>query len=570
MSDRLRNFTDTVIKVIGGSMKGSEFKVKKQELIFGRGQDSDVPVHDALISRHHSKITWEGGNWHVEDLNSTNGTWMMGKKIIKKSILPLRTSVRIGNTIFELFNAFSRDETLSVQLPLVTYRIQPETLTSMQAPLAGEPPKDAAKLVEEESKRLATIYKFQNRISSIFKEEELYPRLTKAVMGAIQCDTAYLLIYDLDSGHFIPMSGRKNEVELTEINKDEINSNIIDFVQENHEAVLSTGNRIGDPFQAAVAGVNTPTMSIMCVPMFGKQQLNGIIYITLTSAEKQYNENDLRLLTVLGHTAGMALENARLIEFNLKNERLVATGTTAAGLSHCIKNIIAGLDGSLNLLKMGIEASDMTLANEALLILSKNHRRLGNLALDLLNLTTDQKLNLKIIDLNDVIEELVEMLSPQLKQENILIAAEKDPSNVPLCLEADEKGLHRVILNLLTNAEQAILERIEKSGEEPPGKIIISGKFNDEKDKIIVSIADNGIGIEPEKAATLFDLFMTTKGMAGSGLGLAVSKKIVEAHIGTIYATGQKDKGCTMTFSIPVCQAGDFGTSTKAIKKIFK
>lgn len=569
MADRLRNYTDTLIKVIGGSMKGTEFKVEKNELTFGRGQEADIQIHDPLISRVHSKLTWEGGNWYVEDLNSTNGTWMMGRKLIKKSILPLRTSVRIGNSIFELFNMYTRDDTQSVSMPLVTYRIQPETLAPAQPMQTTEHQKEMLRLIEEENKRLSLIYKFQNQISSIFRENELYPRITKAVMGAIKSNEVYLLVYDVDNGRFAPVSGRSHEQELDEIDINTINRNIIDFVQENHEAVLSTGNRIGDPFKAASDGVAAPTMSIMCVPMFGKQQLNGMIYVTLTSSERQFNENDLRILTVLGHIAGMALENVRLIEFNLKNERLVATGTTAASLSHCIKNIIAGLDGSLNLLKMGIEENDINLANEALGILSKNHRRLGNLALDLLNLTTDQKLNLKLVDIREIINELAETMAVQLKPQNISISANFDPPGMPLCAEIDEKGVHRIILNLLTNAEQAVIERIEKNGAEPPGHISIEAKFNQTRDHVVVSITDNGVGIEPDKAATLFDMFKTTKGMGGSGLGLAVSKKIVEAHGGTIYATGQPGKGCTMTFSLPV-GSDESTTSTRTLKRIFK
>jgi len=569
MADRLRDFSDTLIKVIGGSMKGTEFNAKKPEISFGRGQEADVQIHDQLISRVHCRLSWEGGNWYVEDLNSTNGTWMMGRKLTKKSILPLRTSVRLGNSIFELFNMFTRDDTQSVSMPLVTYRIQPETLAPANPSITTGHQKEMLRLVEEENKRLSLIYKFQNQISSIFKENELYPRITKAVMGAIKSDEAFLLVYDVDNGRFVPVAGRKADNDLEEIDANAINRNIIDFVQENHEAVLSTGNRIGDPFKAASQGMGAATMSIMCVPMFGKQQLNGMIYVTLTSAERQYTENDLRIMTVLGHIAGMALENVRLIEFNLKNERLVATGTTAASLSHCIKNIIAGLDGSLNLLKMGIDENDINLANEALGILSKNHRRLGNLALDLLNLTTDQKLNLKLVDISDLINELTETMAVQFKQQNITISATLDPAGIPLCAEVDEKGVHRVILNLLTNAEQAVLERIEKHGAEPPGHISISAQFNEGKDHILVSVSDNGIGIEPEKAATLFDMFKTTKGMGGSGLGLAVSKKIVEAHGGTIYATGQVGKGCTMTFSIPVGME-EASTSTRALKKMFK
>jgi signal transduction histidine kinase len=304
--------------------------------------------------------------------------------------------------------------------------------------------------------------------------------------------------------------------------------------------------------------------------MLGKQQLNGMIYLNISSAKEPYTEDDLKLLTVIGHTAGMALENSRLIDFNLRNERLVATGTTAAHLSHYIKNILAGLDGSLNLLKMGIDEKDFGLANESLHILAKNHRRLGNLVLDLLNLTSEQKLNMKIQDIKPIFEDIEELVGPQFKQDGITLTFTPDSMKLPLFAEIDPKGIHRVLLNLILNAEHAIQEKRETLDQTDMGNIVVDASFTLDRESIIFTVTDDGMGMKPESVDKIFDLFVSSKGAGGTGLGLTVSKRIIEGHGGTIFATSEEGKGCVMTFTIPVSH-NDTSTSTRAISRnIFK
>jgi len=343
---------------------------------------------------------------------------------------------------------------------------------------------------------------------------------------------------------------------------------IVEFVKENREAVLSTdADKVA---RVKIAGVPSLIETTMCVPMLGKQQLNGMIYLTMAHEKEQYTEDDLKLLTVIGHTAGMALENSRLIEFNLRNERLVATGTTAAHLSHYIKNILAGLDGSLNLLKMGIDEKDLNLANESLHILAKNHRRLGNLVLDLLNLTSEQKLNMKVQDLKPILQDAFELLCPQLKQDGITLNFTKEMMDLPLMAEVDAKGMHRVLLNLILNAEHAIQEKRETLDQKDMGNITVNATFTQDKESIVFTVSDDGMGIKPETADKLFEMFVTSKGAGGTGLGLTVTKRIVEGHGGTIFATGEEGKGCTMTFTIPVSH-NDASTSTRSINRnVFK
>ncbi|MBN1864559.1 MAG: FHA domain-containing protein [Victivallales bacterium] len=557
------NYNETTIKMVSGAMRGTEVPIRKPVVTLGRSSEADIQIHDVLISRVHTKLEWENGQWHIEDLASTNGTWMVGRKVEKRVTLPMKTSVRIGNTLFELINIYAAD-TQSFSRPFVAYSIQPETL-------APSRPEDESSqslhILREENQRLAAVYKFQNMIAAVLDERELYSRILSAVMNVIAADNAYLLVYDLDSGRFTPVTGRNEMGMLDEIEPDSIKDTIVEFVGENKESALSIDDSEEKRRFKELAGVPNIITSIMCVPMLGKRQINGMIYMSLTSATEKYTEDDLRLLTVIGHTAGMAVENSRLVEFNLRNERLVATGSTAAGLSHYIKNILAGLDGSLCLLKMGIDEKDFDMAGEAASILSKNHRRLGNLVLDLLNLASEQKPEFEICDINAVIRDVVELISPQLDKERVRIHT-NEIIDTPIFVEIDSKGIHRVLLNLFTNSEEAILSKKDMpSDAEVIGNIMVSVKFNDNKDYIIISVSDDGVGVAKDETSSMFDLFVTSKGTVGTGLGLAVSKRIVVAHEGSITATGEKGKGCTVAFSLPVTH-NDMTTATRTITRM--
>ncbi len=566
--DSVLKYTDTTIKIISGTMRGTELPIREKTITLGRSSESTIQVHDTLISRVHCKLEWEDGKWYLHDLGSTNGTWMVGRKVDKKVLLPLKTSIRIGNTIFELINIYAAD-TQSFARPFIAYTIEPETLVSSSTPDGKKQEEgQSLHLLKEENQRLSAVYKFQNMIASVLDEKELYPKILSAVMNVISADNAFLLLYDLDSGNFSPVGGRDSNGSMEEINQKSIKTNIVDFVRENKESVLSMDDSFEKSRFHELAGVPHVITSTMCVPMLGKQQINGMIYLTLASTNEKYTEDDLRLLTVIGHTAGMAVENSRLVEFNLKNERLVATGTTAAGLSHYIKNILAGLDGSLNLLKMGIDEKDFDLAGEASDILRKNHRRLGDLVLDLLNLASEQKPEFSIYDLNDVIQDVAELINPQLQLEGITIEIDSQVSNSPFFLEIDAKGIHRVLLNLISNSEQAIMaKKATVNSGTKCGTILISSKFNKNMDYAIVTVSDDGVGIDEEEAEKMFELFVTSKGSVGTGLGLAVSKRIINAHEGSMTATGTKGERCTIAFSLPVSH-NETTTATRTIRRI--
>lgn len=174
----------------------------------------------------------------------------------------------------------------------------------------------------------------------------------------------------------------------------------------------------------------------------------------------------------------------------------------------------------------------------------RNAKRLDRLASDILDVTRIEskslKLNKEQFDLSDVISTCVQDLREQMENDESLernVRMVYSPRNI--LVEADKGRITQVISNLLRNAIKFTSE----------GVISIDAFMRD--DQIIVSVKDTGQGIDTEILPRLFSKFVT-KSDKGTGLGLFISKSIIDAHKGTIWAENNPDgKGCTFMFSLP-------------------
>ncbi|QSH41348.1 FHA domain-containing protein [Lentisphaerota bacterium ZTH] len=526
--------SDLAIKVVGGNMRGAEMLVPSENFTVGRMRSADLQLDDPMLSREHCRIFYGVDGWYIQDLESTNGTWVGGQRIDGRVRLPLNTSIRIGTSVLQLRCINPLEDTKSLKDAEIFFSLQPDTLTAKTGSVGNFSAMEV----------ISAIYRFQNCISSTLDKHELFERILDAVSEVITSGNVYILTFDLNRGRFIP----RLQFQLTDraYKRDclgELNSTVINFVKENHEAVLSKvkSHRMGNHAD-----------SVMCVPMIGKDQVNGMLYMEQDAAKYTYTENDLRLMAVIARSAGMAIEFADMLKFNLRNERLVATGTTAASLSHYIKNILAGLDGSMGLLEMGIRDRDMKLAGSSLSIVRRNHDRLGNLVMDLLNLASDRKPNRELVDLRTILKDIHELMACQLGQQGIKLIFEPQLPDYPVYAEVDVKGIHRTLLNLVNNAQHAV--SLKKTGREDGflGKISLSADLEKERDFAKVTVADNGVGVASAEKDKIFDLFISSKGSAGTGLGLAVCRKIIEAHGGSIAVEGKSGKGCIISFAVPI------------------
>ncbi len=262
----------------------------------------------------------------------------------------------------------------------------------------------------------------------------------------------------------------------------------------------------------------------------------------------QLRDNFGRLLGTVGISKDVTEEN-RLRAQLIEAERLAAIGQTVAGLAHCIKNILNGLKGGSYLVNTGLRRDDSELVNEGWTTVQKSITRIGNLSLDMLSYSRERSPELQNTDPADMLENTVDMVMKAAELEGVRIQME---INAPDQVRMDQLAMSRAIMNLVVNAVDACKEKDYGSDDWP--QVTVAAWFDD--GNLVIKVADNGRGMSPDMQAHLFQRFFSTKGSRGTGLGLAVTHKIISEHGGTIEAFSEPDKGSEFIIKIPINGVG--------------
>jgi two-component system, NtrC family, sensor histidine kinase HydH len=217
-------------------------------------------------------------------------------------------------------------------------------------------------------------------------------------------------------------------------------------------------------------------------------------------------------------------------------ECFAAVGEAAAYVSHEIKNPLMVIGGLARQVERRQEENNPS--KEKLRIVIDEIKRLENFLNELKDFTRPAQINKKILNLNDVIEDIVHLMEDAAHDKDISLIVHLKPQ-LPAIM-ADPNQLKQVFVNLIKNALEAM---------DFPGKITITSGITD--GQVFCSIEDTGKGIRQEELQKIFHPFFTTKDK-GTGLGLAVIHKIVTDHHGTISVSSTPEKGTYFIISLPM------------------
>ena len=226
-------------------------------------------------------------------------------------------------------------------------------------------------------------------------------------------------------------------------------------------------------------------------------------------------------------------------------ERLAAVGKTVAGLSHAIKNIAGGLKGGAFVLEKGIEVDNRQYLLEGWEMIKKNVDKITRLSLDLLNYAKDADLKLQRGDPNVPAQDVVHLMASRAKAHGIELQLELDRGLGAVCFDPDL--IHRCLLNLVTNAIDAC---IADPGKKQEKKVVVR-TASAAGWGVEYRVVDNGCGMTPDTRQNLFQSFFTTKGSDGTGIGLMLTKKIIDEHGGEIDVDTQAGVGSTFRVRLP-------------------
>jgi signal transduction histidine kinase len=228
----------------------------------------------------------------------------------------------------------------------------------------------------------------------------------------------------------------------------------------------------------------------------------------------------------------------RLVELqeNVKRqERQAMFGRIAAGLFHDLSHPIQNLGNSAKLLaRDDLDAESRDTFQRTI---EREVAALKRFMDDLRNIAKPKPIERFAMDVNGVVSEIVDSMRVEGERNGIVVEARS--ADGPLTIDGDRFALGRVFRNLITNAIQAT---------EAGGRISIA--TSRAGDRVQVAVSDTGSGIPPERLSKIFDDFMTTK-RRGLGLGLAISKRIIEQLDGTISVDSELGRGTTFTMRVP-------------------
>ena len=238
-------------------------------------------------------------------------------------------------------------------------------------------------------------------------------------------------------------------------------------------------------------------------------------------------------------------EIKRLEQELVNSERLAAVGQTVAGLAHGLKNILHGLKGGSYLVDLGLKKEDTEKLRQGWDMIKRNIVRTSELVLDLLTYSKERAPEYENCRPNEIANDVCALLQERARKYDIILVRDFDDAIGEVSM--DPRTLHQALLNLMTNAIDACLF------DEDTGKQWkVSLKSAREKGAMIrFEVSDNGAGMSAEVLQKLFTSFFSTKGRRGTGLGLMVTRKMIEEHRGSIEVTSEPGKGTTFTVRLP-------------------
>jgi len=297
-------------------------------------------------------------------------------------------------------------------------------------------------------------------------------------------------------------------------------------------------DHIGETLRALGKGQNSPRFETNCLTSEGMRLRLGYSISPLSS---EAGETTGMVITFQDLTQVRSLE-----ETSRRQDRLAAIGRMAASIAHEIRNPLAAMRGSIQMLRSEVDSNSSQA--ELMEIILRESDRLNRIITDFLSYARPRSLTQARVDVGDLLHQTFALMrhSPEIgANQNIL----EELPDEPLFAEADEGQLKQVFWNLARNALQAM----------PQGGSLRATLESNSNNRLRISFTDTGRGMSPDQVEHLFEPFSSTTG--GTGLGLSIVYQIIRDHGGTINVRSRVGQGTTITVELPVAAKNGDGAA---------
>ena len=462
------------------------------------------------------------------------------------------------------------------------------------------------------SKQIQELEEKLRRTSKALYELETLNKLSQAISCTLELDkiieiilsestkqvhaahSSIMLMKEHTQDAFTTLLREKENREISSL--DQSCRIITGWVLKNNEPLLDN-NILAQPEFSSLKIINDKLQSVLAVPMKTKGEMVGVMVFQNLQGENIFNDQNLRIISIIASQSAQILENARLynllkehsqtleqkvkertqeiadknvqLESTLKElretqdqlimqEKMASIGNLAAGVAHEVNNPIGAVNSAADVVNRGIgKITELFEANKNLIEVKQNQKfqqiftlisqnsniiteatnRVSKIVQSLKDFARLDEAEFQKANIHEGIKNTLMLLQHELRSKVKII---KEFGEIPE-INCYPNKLNQVIMNMLLNAAQAITDN----------GIIRIETFS-ENSKIYIKISDSGIGIPPENIDNIFDPGFTTKGVGvGTGLGLSTCYNIIQKHHGEIKVESKVGKGTVFTIIIP-------------------
>lgn len=540
--------SDATLLVVNGPGRGVRFDISTDggEAVIGRSVGTRIRVDDTEVSRQHAAILHDGETFCLNDLKSANGTFLNGKRVTR-SPLNHGDSIRLGSTLLR-FQVTSRNTRDSSQ-PTRLVKLVDDSASGQHSAIVQQVVAKENSAWPARKSGLDLLYQVAEELGRPFETlESLLEKILHLTLSAVRADRGCILLRDPVGQELLPLVFQQRDPDAPATQM-AISRSITGHVLRNGNAVRTSDALHDTRFGAANSILSSGIREAICAPMRGQEDLLGVIYLDTTttiaedgsSTDGRLSDEDLKVVLAVARQTALAVEARQFQDALLKAERFAAMGQTVTVLSHHIKNILQGFGGGGYLIKKGIADSNNDMIGQGWSIVDRNQKRIYDLVMDMLSFSKERVPLLKSGDVNRVCREVLELTADRACENGVEVSFRE--GELPLA-QFDSEGIHRAILNIVMNAIDAV-------SEHEAGLVILQSEFDAENNIILIAVTDNGPGIPEDQRASVFQVFESSKGERGTGIGLPVSRKIIREHGGRIRIEGGPGEGTRFVLSWP-------------------
>lgn len=531
-------------------------EITKSSFSIGRAYENELRIEDSRISRRHAEIVkiW-GGKYVFRDKDSKCGSYINGLKV-QEHILNTGDEIILGGlNATKLTFGYSQPKTTLVSLDTEA--------TNSQPALALDPELRGATVITDEQtrflntalmqkpeyvtgttlQRLASLYEITHKILPAQSVAELAETWLSELFKALPIDQGAILLHNPSTNQLDTALAQSRGKK--EFSKNIVSNTIVEHTFREKVAILTHDATSDERFASNVSVILENIRSVLAAPISSKLRVWGIIYLDSRTKAALFTSEDLEFLMATAREAGLVIENLKLIEELratqdqlIKAERLATIGKLTSAISHEIRNRLALLTG-IEFIEMKY-SDDPEVKQFTNMVLEGQRRALALV----------EEIRAFARNRTEHYEKTRKPIVPAIKKTLSIIRLDTGVSKRTLNFNYDvepelifnEEKLEQVIINLVRNAVEAT--------EEYSGEITVD--LTIEGEDVVIKVLDNGQGIPIDLMESIWVPFFTTKGEEGTGIGLEICRRIIEAHNGRISCSSKVSEGTCFIINLPL------------------